>query len=132
MSKTYTKLNKYEDVLYNYEEDLFIKIYPKDEYRNKVSTDNLDKIRIEIDGNNLNLDNSNEEFLEFKLNNENFGKLNGQKDLIIYNRNKYVKYTVNVAGQNDFETHDIVPGNTKLLESNLEFTVGKYGYFNFE
>ena len=132
LSKTYTILHKYEDVLYNYEEDLFIKIYPKDEYGNKVSTDNLDKIRVEIDGNNLNLDNSNEEFLEFQLNNENFGKLNGQKELYIYNGNKYVKYIVNVAGQNDFETDDIVPGNTKLLESNLEFTVGKYGYFNFE
>ena len=131
LSKSYTILHKYNDVLYNYEEDLFIKIYPKDEYGNKVSTDNLD-LRVEIGGNELSLNNSNEEFLEFQLDSEDFRKINGEKELIIYNGNKNVKYTINVANQTDFETDDVVPGNTKLLDSNLEFTAGKYGYFNFE
>ena len=80
----------------------------------------------------LNLDNTNEEFLEYHLNNEDFEELNGQKELIIYQGDNHVNYIVNVAGQTDFETDNIVPGNTKLLDSNLEFTAGKYGYFNFE
>ena len=129
-SKSYTKLNQI-DVLYNYEEDLFIKIYPKDIYGNKVSTKNLD-LRVEIDGNNLDLDNSNEEFLEFHENNGIFSNLTGLKELIICYGDTKIIHFVNVVGKDDFDTDDVKPENTNLLESNLEFSAGKYGYFNFE
>ena len=129
-SKTYTKLFKFNDVLYSLEEDLFIKIYPKDIYGNKISGKNLE-INVEIGEKPLSKVSSNEEFLEFQETKGVFEELKGEKNLVIYYGDDSVTYTVFVAGKDDFE-ENVEPLNSKLLESNLEFTAGQGGYFNFE
>ena len=129
-SKTYTKLSKYEDVLYNHEENLFIKIYPKDAYENKISAKNLSP-EVKIGDYSLLKTDSNEEYIEFQET-ENFKKLNGENKLIInYNGNNVV-YNVYIAGKDDFDGEDVNPSYTKLLETNLEFTAGQQGFFSFE
>ena len=131
-SKKYSKLEK-KDVLYNLDEDLFIRIYPKDKYGNKKSAGQLSNLTVSINGNELELDlnNPNDEYLEFYLKNEEFSKLNGNVQLVIKNGEKSVTYNVYVSGKDGFD-EELDPSNTQLLESNLEFTVNKYGYFNFE
>ena len=131
-SKKYSKLEK-KDVLYNLDEDLLIRIYPKDKYGNKKSAEQLQNLTVSINDDELELDlnNSNDEYLEFYQKNEKFSKLNGNVKLVIKNGEKSVTYNVYVSGKDGFD-EELVPSNTKLLESNLEFTVNKYGYFNFE
>ena len=129
-SKSYTILDKNNDALYNYEEDLLIKIYPKDQWGNKVNGKTLD-IKVFIDEKELDKIISNEEFLEFREDKTEFSELKGQKDLIIKYGEEYITYIVNIIGKNDFDD-DIEPANTKILEQNLEFTAGKYGYFTLE
>ena len=129
-SKTFTKLSKFNDVLYNYEENLLIRIYPRDTYENKISGEKLE-IDVKIDGNTLNKVSSNEEFLEFEETSGVFKDLNGEKKLIIYYGGNNIEYTVYIAGKGDFD-ENVEPLNTKLLETNLKFTAGQKGYFSFE
>ena len=129
-SKSYTILDKNNDALYNYEEDLLIKIYPKDQWGNKVNGKTLD-IKVFIDEKELDKISSNEEFLEFREDKTEFSELKGQKELIIKYGEENITYFVNIIGKNDFDD-DIEPANTKILEQNLEFTAGKYGYFTLE
>ena len=51
-SKTCSKLSKYKDVLYNYEEDILIKIFPKDKFGNKITTKDLE-LKAKMGGNSL-------------------------------------------------------------------------------
>ena len=129
-SKTYTKLKKYNDALYNLDEELLIRIYPKDLYGNKVSAENLEPT-VTIDGNELTKTDFNEEFLEFKETNGKFSELNGEKQLIINYDNKNVIYTVFVSGKTGFD-EELDVSKTEILDKNLEFTAGNYGYFNLE
>ena len=133
-SMTYTKLDKNNDVLYNEEENLFIRIYPKDSYGNKVSPKGLQDISVTISGTALKkLDPSDsDEYIEFQENNGEFSKLeNGEYNLVIeYGGNKET-YSVRVSGKDGF-TDEVDFSKTKLIDSNLDFTAGKYGYFNFE
>ena len=129
-SKTYTKLSKFNDVLYNYEEDLLIKIYPKDIYGNKISGENLN-INVKIDEITLNKVSSNKEFIEFEETSGIFKELNGEKELVIYYGDNNISYSIYIAGKGDFDDN-VDPLNTKLLETNLEFKAGQSGYFIFE
>ena len=130
-SKTYTKLSKYNDVLYNYEEDLFIRIYPKDRFGNKITAEDLE-LGVTISGYSLDNAYSNDEYIEFKETTGFFKTLNGPNELVIYYDGKTLSYKVYIAGKDDFDGEDIEPSNTKLLQTNLEFTAGQSGYFNFE
>ena len=129
-SKTYTKLSKFNDVLYNYEEDLLIKIYPKDIYENKISGENLN-IGVKIDEITLNKVSSNKECIEFEETSGIFKELNGKKELVIYYGDNNISYSIYIAGKGDFDDN-VEPLNTKLLETNLEFKAGQSGYFSFE
>ena len=124
-------MSKYSDVLYNHEEDLYIRIYPKDKFGNKITNNDL-KLDIKIGEIPLNKVSSNEEYTEFQETTGYFKNLNGQKKLIIYYGTKNVVYNVYVAGKDDFDAEDVEPSNTKLLEANLEFIAAQRGFFNFE
>ena len=131
-SMSYTKLDKNNDVLYNEKENLFIRIYPKDSYGNKVSPKDLQGISVTISGTALKSLDPSDDYIEFQENSGEFSKLkNGQYDLVIeYGGNKET-YSVRVSNKDGF-TEEVDFSKTKLLDSNLEFTAGKYGYFNFE
>ena len=81
-SKTYTKLSNFKDVLYNKEEDLFIIIYPKDKFENKITTEGLE-FEVKIGGKSLDNAFSNKEYIEFKETTGFFKGLNEPKELII-------------------------------------------------
>ena len=77
-------------------------------------------------------ENSNEEFLEFEENTGKFSNLsNDEYDLDISNGKDTITYKVDVSGENGF-SGQVDESNTKLLENDLEFTAGQYGYFNLE
>ena len=128
-SKLYEILEN-NDALYNYEEDLLVRVYPKDQWGNTVKGKDLD-IKVLIDGKELEKLDSNDEFLEFKEDKIDFSKLSGEKKLIIKCGEESIEFIVNIIGKNDFDD-DVDPTKTKLLEQNLEFTAGKYGYFILE
>ena len=96
--KTYTKLSKYKDALYNYEEDLFIRIYPKDKFGNKITTEGLE-LEVKIGGNSLDNVFSNEEYIESEEATGFFKALNGTKELIIYYDGKTLVYDVYIANK---------------------------------
>ena len=129
-SQTYSKLEKKNDILYNYEENLFIKIYPKDSFGNKVPIENLN-LKVKIGDIEVKEIKSTEEFLEFQENTTFKNLKDGQYKLIISNNDEEVIYEVRVSGKDGF-IGEFDPSKTKVLASNLEFTAGKYGYFNFE
>ena len=130
-SQSYKKLKKYKDNLYNVNENLLIRIYPKDKYGNKVPASDL-PVSVSIDGKKLEKDNSNEEFLEFKENTGKFSNLaNNEYELTISDENNDIVYKVDVSGDEGFN-ENVDESNTQLLDSNLEFTAGQYGYFNLE
>ena len=128
-SKLYEILEN-NDALYNYEEDLLVRVYPKDQWGNTVKGKDLD-IKVLIDEKELEKVDSNDEFLEFKEDKIDFSKLSGEKKLIIKYGEERIEFIVNIIGKNDFDD-DVDPTKTKLLEQNLEFTAGKYGYFILE
>ena len=131
-SMTYTKLDKENDVLYNEDENLFIRVYPKDSYGNNVSPKDLKDISITISGITIKDFTLSEEYIEFQEINGKFSELeNGQYDLVITYGDTKVTYPVRVSGKDGF-SEDVDYSKTKLLDSNLDFTAGKYGYFNFE
>jgi len=133
-SMTYTKLDKNNDVLYNEEENLFVRIYPKDSYGNKVSPKDLQDFSVTISGIALKkLDPSDsDDYIEFQENSGEFSKLeNGEYKLVIEYGGNEETYSVRVSGKDGF-TDEVDFSKTKLLDSNLDFTAGKYGYFNFE
>lgn len=127
-SKTYTKFKKYNDVVYNLEEDLLIKIYPKDSYGNKISTQLLEPT-ITVGNKELSQSDFNDEFIEFK---GDVSELSGEKQLVIKNGDNSVAYTVFISGKEGFKDEEVDVDNTQLLNKNLEFVVNKYGYFTFE
>ena len=130
-SQSYKKLKKYNDNLYNVNENLLIRVYPKDKYGNKISAKNL-SVSVSIDGKELKKENPTEEFLEFKENTGKFSNLiNNEYDLIITDENNNITYKVDVSGEDGFNGN-VYELNTKLLYNNLEFTAGQHGYFNLE
>ena len=132
-SQTYTKLNKYNDNLYNLKENLLIKVYPKDGYGNKISFSDLN-LDVLIDNIKLDKVDSNGEFLEFIEKSGKFSELSKkQYDLVIKNENGDISitYKVDVSGNNGFD-ENVDESKTQLLDNNLEFSAGKYGYFNLE
>lgn len=131
-SMTYTKLEKNNDVLYNEQENLFIKIYPKDSFGNKVSPQSLDDISVAIGGTPLTKLTPSGDHLEFQENTGAFSGLkDGQYDLVIAKGDNKETYSVRVSGKDGF-TNEVDYSKTKLLDSSLDFNAGKYGYFNFE
>ena len=133
-SMTYTKLDKNNDVLYNEEENLFIRIYPKDSYGNKVSPKDLQDISVTISGTALKklVPSDSDDYIEFQENSGEFSKLeNGEYKLVIEYGGNEETYSLRVSGKDGF-TDEVDFSKTKLLDSNLDFTAGKYGYFNFE
>ena len=130
-SLTYTKLDK-NDVLYNEEENLFIRIYPKDSYGNNVSPKLLQGISVTISDTQLKSLDPSDDYIEFQENSGAFSKLeNGPYELIIeYGGNKET-YSVTVSDKDGF-TEEVDLSKTKLIDSNLDFNAGKYGFFNFE
>jgi hypothetical protein len=131
-SMTYTKLDKENDVLYNEEENLFIKIYPKDSYGNNVSPKDLQDISVTISDIPLEKLVPSDDYVEFQENTGKFSNLeNGQYKLVIEYEGNKETYSVTVSGKDGF-TDQIDFSKTKILDSNLDFTAGKYGYFNFE
>ena len=117
-SKTYTILSKCKDVLYNNEEDLFARIYQKDKFGNKITTEGLE-LEVKIGGNSLDNAFSNEEYIEFKETTGFFKGINEPKELIIYYIYKTLVNNVFIAGKDDFDGEDIESSNTKWLKINL-------------
>ena len=66
----------------NNEEDLYIIIYQKDKFGNKITTEGLE-LEVKIGGNSLDNAFSNEEFIEFKEKTGFFKGINEPKELII-------------------------------------------------
>ena len=131
-SMTYTKLDKNNDVLYNEDENLFIKIYPKDSYGNNISPKELNDISITISDIPLTKLAPNDCYVEFQENSGKFSELkNDQYNLVIAYGDSKDTYLVRVSGKDGF-TEEVDFSKTKLLDSNLDFTAGKYGYFNIE
>ena len=131
-SQSYKKLKKYKDNIYNLNENLLIRIYPKDKYGNKVPAKNL-SISVSIDGKELEKENfNNDEFLEFKENTGKFLNLTSNEyDLIIADENNIIIYKIDASGEDGFNGN-VDEKNTKLLDYNLEFTAGQYGFFYVE
>ena len=102
-------------------QDLFIRIYPKDKYGNKITTEGLE-LEIKIVWNSLDNAFSNDEYIEFKETTGFFKGLKEPKELIIYYVYKTLVYNVFIADKDDFDGEDIESSNTKLLKINLEFT----------
>ena len=131
-SKTYTKLDKKNDILYNYNENLLIRIYPKDSYENKIKEGNLIN-SAKIDNCDLVKIDSNEEFIEFKESSGCYSNLSeGEYNLIIDSEGQTTIYNVDISGKSGFDKDTIDPSKTKILLTNLDFIVGEYGYFTFE
>ena len=131
-SQTFTKLEKYNDVLYNLDEGLFIRLHPKDSYGNYLLDSSLE-ITAKINDINLEKTDSNDEFIEFKDKNGEFSNLQeGKYELIIEYKDQKIIYNVDVSGKKGIEEDTLDISKTKLLEVNLDFTAGEYGYFNFE